>query len=405
MTKPHKDQVQPDRQKRPTILLFLQGMRLEVEARLVALSEEYGWDLLDNGPRGEHWPPGLDPQGAVVHVPHGEDLEKLMQRGCPTVRIGKAPHPNDAQVPAAMPDLPAAGRLAAEHFEERRFRHVGFVCYDKLNETPIQGSLYEGFRTRATELGCECHLFCFPSPRSPRAPESVAERYWRRQRLIAEWLRTIPKPVALFTFSDGMARELCCMCEDAGLAVPDEVAILGLGNSALTCACSKPPLSSIALNHVAQADAAARLLQQLIKGEPIAQPTVQIPPLGVVERGSTNTVGTLDPHVGAAVRYMWAHLNVNLTVDDVAREVGVPRRTLDRHFRGELGRSVNEELRRKRLQELCRLLRTTDDAIVDLAPRVGFSSPEHLHRIFRREHGISPRQYRLREQAAGRGEL
>ena len=82
-------------------------------------------------------------------------------------------------------------------------------------------------------------------------------------------------------------------------------------------------------------------------------------------------------------------------MDDVAREVGVNRRTLERRFQGALGRSVREELRRRRLQVACELLRSTRDSIADIAPRVGYRSTQYLHRAFLAAYGMTPRAYRL----------
>jgi LacI family transcriptional regulator len=385
------------RQARPTILLVPSGENPDVEARLLERSRQLGWNLLDNVRRGEIWPPHVDPQGAIVFVPNGEDLDELMKRGCPTVRVGRAPHPNDVQVPAAVPDRLAAGRMAAEHFEERSFRHVGFVGFNVEDGDPVQWPLFDGLRSRATDLGCKCHLLSFAND-IVRGAASEPEKYRRRLEWFADQIREIPKPVGLFVFSDAFACTLCCMCEDLGLAVPRDVAILGIGNDDLRCERTVPPVSSIALDHVAQADAVVQLLQQRMAGEPIAQPTVMIPPLGVVARESTNTIGTLDPRVSAAIHYVWDHLDLDLSVDDIAREVGVARRTLDRAFQTHLHHGVNAELRRKRLEVFRDLLISTDEPIADLAPMVGFNSPVHLRRSFHRAYGMSPRQFRVLEK-------
>ncbi len=378
---------------RPLIVLDNVGMPGgDVSSRLVALARELDWVLLDPAYRCEALPPNVIPQGAIVFRTEGDALDELTRRGCPVVRIGDLPHANDVRVPAVVPDLAATGRLAAEHFEERGFKHVLFVGYD-VGSAGAGGFLYEAFNTRATALGLACHAMLFKSGRA-FPTESNGERYRRRTTLFADRIRELPAPVGVFTIHDGVARTLCCMCEDAGNPVPEQVAILGVGNDRWICECMKTTLSAIAHDRVAEVDVAVRLLQTLMAGEAVLETTVMIPPVGIVARESTNTVGTLDPKVNEAVRYMWEHLAVNLSVDDVARAVGLARSTLDRRFRSKLGRSVSAELRRKRLHELCRLLRTTDAPVVDLATRVGFPSREHLHRVFHRAYGVSPGQYR-----------
>ena len=95
------------------------------------------------------------------------------------------------------------------------------------------------------------------------------------------------------------------------------------------------------------------------------------------------------------MRFLWDHYDQDLSVDDVAHEVGVNRRMLERAFQRALQRSVRDELRRKRLEIACSLLRTTDDAIADIAARIGYRSTQYLHRAFRAAYGMTPRAYRL----------
>lgn len=142
------------------------------------------------------------------------------------------------------------------------------------------------------------------------------------------------------------------------------------------------------------------MLQQLMRGETLPETTVEIPPVGVVVRESTDVLATPDRDVAAALRYMWDQFDMDLSVGDVARKVGLPERTLTRRFRQSIGRSIIEELRRKRLAEAKRLLRTTDRSIADIAAEVGFRSDDYLHRTFKRAFGTTPRSYRLASKAA-----
>jgi LacI family transcriptional regulator len=95
---------------------------------------------------------------------------------------------------------------------------------------------------------------------------------------------------------------------------------------------------------------------------------------------------------------MWDHLDLELTVEDVAREIKISKRQLERRFRKALDRGVNEELNRKRLEEFRHLLLTTDLTITKLAPLIGFHSTTYLHRMFRSAYGMTPAQYRRERQ-------
>jgi len=114
----------------------------------------------------------------------------------------------------------------------------------------------------------------------------------------------------------------------------------------------------------------------------------------VVERESTNVLATPDRAVAAALRYMWDHLDLDLSVEQIAGEVGMSSRQLARRFQQALDRTPTEELLRKRLVEAKHLLRSTDFSIADLAPMVGFRSTTYLHRTFREAFGLTPAQWR-----------
>ncbi|MBT3296050.1 MAG: hypothetical protein HN919_05185 [Verrucomicrobia bacterium] len=57
-----------------------------------------------------------------------------------------------------------------------------------------------------------------------------------------------------------------------------------------------------------------------------------IPPRGVVARRSTDVLAVADPAVARAMRFMWDHLDQNLSVEDVAMQASVSRRKLERIF-------------------------------------------------------------------------
>ena len=187
-----------------------------------------------------------------------------------------------------------------------------------------------------------------------------------------EWLQRCSKPLGLFAFSDFRAAQFCYWAVEAGFAVPTDIAILGRGNEVSICECTWPTLSSIERDEERRTRVACRLLSDMMAGGPVPVEPVMIPHKGVVERESTNVLATSDPHVADALGYMWNHLDLDLSVDDIAREVGVARRTLEYAFRRQLRRGVNAELRRKRLQVFRDLLISSDRPIADLAPMVGF---------------------------------
>jgi LacI family transcriptional regulator len=338
-------------------------------------------------------PGDLTPSGALVGcLPTDPLARRLQELRCPSVRVGHLPHPDDHLFPAVLPDLTASGRLAAEHFAERGFRNVAYVGHDPWSDAH---AFYEGFQARALELGCKSHLLRIKSAEisSLRKP---AAKYERTARQVGDWLGGLPNPVGVLGYSDAMAAAICAMCSSVGLTVPEDIAVLGLGNDRLDCELAPVELSSIDTAQDEAGRQAVLLLQRLMDGESAPREPIMVPPNGVVERYSTDVLAVRDPMVGRAMRFMWDHLDLDLSVDRVAEEVAVPRRQLERAFRRNLDRGVNAELLRKRLERCRELLRTTNVSITDLAPTIGFRSKDYLHAVFRRTFGMTPRQYRLR---------
>lgn len=179
-----------------------------------------------------------------------------------------------------------------------------------------------------------------------------------------------------------------------GLDVPEELALLGIGNRQLQCEFSPVQLSSIDTNDEEQGRQAVIHLQRLMNGESAHVIPIMVSPKGVVERQSTNLLAVANPVVARALRFVWDHSNEKISRDDVAEYTAVSRSTLTRAFRKTIGRGVNAELRRKRVEHCAELLRSTEMTVADIAVTTGFGAASKLHSAFRRAYGMTPREYR-----------
>lgn len=331
-------------------------------------------------------------RGALVNkVPTNMKVRALLDHGIPTVRIGLWPHPEDHMVPAVVPDRPAAGRLAAEHFAERDFEHVAFVG---RHPWALDELMYQAFDQRATQLGCTCHLLQEDIEQLRLQVTAGTDLLQIRQEAFTDWLNQTPKPLGIFTFGDPVAAVYCQWVVEAKLRVPEDVAVLGLGNKRFICESTAVPLSSVAFDTVAMAEKAFDMLRCLMAGQSLDQTTVQMPPVTVVARQSTDVVAASDPHVVKALGFMWDHLGDDLSVDQIAHHTGVSRRTLEKLFKRELGRGINQEFQRRRLDRACDLLRMTHLPIGDIADGLGYSHLSVFTKAFTAAHGTSPTVYR-----------
>lgn len=109
-----------------------------------------------------------------------------------------------------------------------------------------------------------------------------------------------------------------------------------------------------------------------------------------VTRGLSHT----DPVVGEALRLMHHRPEHAWTIASLAREVGVSRAALARRFGDLVGEPPMTYLTHWRLSLAADLLVATDEAIEQVAHRVGYGSGFALSAAFKRVRGVSPQQYR-----------
>lgn len=228
--------------KRSTVLLGFHPDAAR-EQVIFELADEWGWDLLGLEYLGGTIPADLSLSGALItDLPDGALAKELRRRRCPAVRFGRLPHPQDNKLPAVLPDQAAAGRMAAEHFVERRFKELGIVTYNASDPKMDHHALWSAFCERAEELGVRCHSHDTIRPEDSTL--SNDERFALRAKRLAAWVGDIPKPVGILTIGDETAHTICSMCAKEKVSVPEDVAVLGRGN-ARACRLSPMPLSSV----------------------------------------------------------------------------------------------------------------------------------------------------------------
>jgi AraC-like DNA-binding protein len=85
-----------------------------------------------------------------------------------------------------------------------------------------------------------------------------------------------------------------------------------------------------------------------------------------------------------------------LTVSGLAHELAVSPDHLSRLVKRATGASVSQWLSERRMAEARRLLVVTDEHIAVVAAEVGYRDAGYFRRVFRRLHGVSPREWRAR---------
>jgi LacI family transcriptional regulator len=378
--------------RKRSILLALADAHHGFFGGVARYAREHHWHLVADMIYTARIPIGWRGDGIISFIGYRDDLaDFVMSSPIPKVEISLVR--SDLDLPRVEGDSELIGRLAAEHFLERGFRN--FVWAPLIDDV-VNAERYRGFANRLAESQLWCRLL--PPAISREADRGTQDWIGRRRSLVSE-LRGLTKPLAVFCYNDCVAADVIDACEDARLLVPEVVAVMGVDNDAILCECVSVPLSSICHDLEGMAYQAAALLDSLMAGKKPPKQVVRVPPKGLVTRRSTDILAVQNLNVAKALRYIRDHSDEALLgVPDIVSAAGPSRRSLEKAFRAELRRSINDEVVRVRIDKVKHLLATTSRSVTSVSAACGFSRPNHLFRCFRQQVGVSPRRYRLRTQ-------
>lgn len=306
----------------------------------------------------------------------------------PTVDVSAARRvPN---IPWVETDDRLIARTAARHLIDRGFRSLAYCGEPQFNWSRWRQQHFEAL---AKEAACECHAFDGKS----RTDKDYS--WTRERRRLKSWVEGLPKPVGVMACYDFKGQQLLDVCRELDIAVPEQVAVIGVDNDARLCRLCTPPLSSVIPDTNRTGYEAAQILDRMMRGEQVGTEGVLIPPLGVAERQSTDVYAIDDQDIVAALRFIREHACDGITVADVLRIVPLSRRMLEHRFQKLVRRTPHAEIIRIRMERTCRLLRETELSLAEIAKRAGFADANYLSVAFKKHTGVSPRAYRKENQS------
>ena len=285
-------------------------------------------------------------------------------------------------------DDEAIGKMAAEYLLRRGFKQFAYCGFGEMYYWSRERG--KGFGNRVHQAGFEIHHYAYEQPKS-KYPHS-----WEKEQVIlVDWLKRLPKPIAMMACNDDRSQHVLEACKIAGLNVPEQVAIIGMGNDDLVCDLASPPLSSIALAAEKGGYEVAATLDKLMRGKKVPNQRIIVPTLYVVTRQSTDIFKIDDPYVAQALRFIHRRAKREaIQVDDVLRAIPISRRSLYERFAKVLDRPVHEEIKHVRVDQLTRMLVSSNLSISQIASTLGCSDMKNLSRYFKQVKGMSPLQYR-----------
>jgi AraC family transcriptional regulator, carnitine catabolism transcriptional activator len=112
--------------------------------------------------------------------------------------------------------------------------------------------------------------------------------------------------------------------------------------------------------------------------------------LGTTEQRGGAQRRAEDAEVARAVALMRDHIDETLSCQAIADRLGLSLRQLERRFKRELGRSVQQEYLLLRMAKAHQLLQQTELGVTEIAFACGFPSPEYFSRQYRAAFGCPP---------------
>ncbi len=327
--------------------------------------------------------------GIIARIADQRIAKAVIDANVPTIAIGLT----DEQMKKGSPlaafseissDPAEVSRLAAEHLIDRRLTRFAYVGSDDRGWSAQRERTFRDFLVQRG-----FNPFIYSSP--PR----LRDRIWEKeQSILARWMSKLPTPIGVFACDDDRGREVLEACKLAGLNVPEDVAVVGVDNDEVFCELADPPLSSIALNAETAGYRAAAHLDAMMQGRVKKKQRIVVEALGVVTRRSTDIVAVDDEDIAAALKFIRQQHGRGISVDRVAQEVAMSRRSLEKRFRDTIGRTILEEIQLTRLERAKRLLMETTHPISKVAEMAGFGSAGYFIQFFQKQVGKTPRKYR-----------
>jgi LacI family transcriptional regulator len=294
----------------------------------------------------------------------------------PTVILGTDPPDLDRPIPMVKSDNRQIARTAADHLYALFHKRMGWFACD---ESPSGDERKRAFCERLEELKLP---FMDLSGITPH----------ERLRAVKAQLKSQCIPLGVMCRDDHDAIVLIERCIEAQIKVPDEVAVIGVGDLEALCAISPIPLSSVSADMEQLGYQAARVLDRRMRGLSVP-PVTLVPPGPLIRRASTGRLAIMHPALRRAIHMIDTHYSEALTMEQIAATAGVSLRQLFLLFSREMRGSPHRYLLDVRLEHAQKLVLANDLRVSEIAVACGFGTTRTLARAFHQQVGMAPAKW------------
>jgi LacI family transcriptional regulator len=280
-------------------------------------------------------------------------------------------------------DYIGVGVMAAQFFAKRNFKNFAFYGNKNFFWSKARA---EGYRREVERIKGNYYYF---------ESELLDSMEWSREHVeLDNWLQDLPKPVALFACDDNFALQVSEMCKVNNITIPNELSLLGVDNDELICNLSHPSISSIVTDDENGGYQTGKMLHTLILNKNNIPFNINIDPIRIELRQSTEKYNVSDTYVKKVIEYIHENIRLNISVDELTSIVPLSRRNLEKKFREATGSSIYQFILDKKVDLISAELLTTDKDLWDIAIETGFNDVRNVYRIFKKNTGHTPVSFR-----------
>ena len=315
--------------------------------------------------------------------------EELLASNYKLVNVSSISLP-EIDVPSVCTNYEKSAEIAFEHLAARGLKNFAYIGPTKQDYVASHAQEFK----KLVEMEAK-FVSVFDC-----GTESMVTNWSKRRAAMMQWIQELAKPIGVFSWGTTPAMQLLDVCRDTDNNVPDDVAVLAGDDDELMCNTTSPTLSGLLVASEQIGYHSAGLLDKLMHNETEdLQHHITIDPIQVNMRQSTDAFAIEDYELLIAVKYVRENACKQITVQQVADDLAVSRRSLERKFKEAFNRTPLEEIQRIRLVKVRELLLKTDLTMPRIAAQSGFGTPEYMATAFKAKFGITPLKYRSQVRA------
>ena len=276
-----------------------------------------------------------------------------------------------------------AGEMGADYFIKKGYKNFAFYGFKDIVWSDER---CEGFKEKLNKE----KIFRYYE----YINESFKTLWYYEPDNLIDWLQHLPKPVALMACDDNQAHHITEICNQHGVKIPEDIALLGVDNDEAVCSLASPSISSIHQSVARGGYEVAELIDAYLADKTVPLCDIVVAPTHIVTRQSTDIFAADDRDIVVLLKYIHSHIDDKLCVNDLQKLVPLSRRLLEIKFKRVTGSSIYAYIFKLRIEKFAYMLLNSSDTITEIALRIGLTDSKNISRQFKLIKGCTPSEYR-----------